>query len=213
MKDILKNTKTAIFIIGLAILTWLISFAYLPDSIPMQYSVNGSVNWSANKYVASLIIIAVMIFCYLTFIFSTKKNQKRKKYSHIVNLDHFFSSLTQGFLYIISLIIIFNALGQNISVNYIIPLVLAVIIIIVGNYLPKLPQNKSLGIKNKWTLKSEKTWKQTHRFTSRIYIIAGLIYLLFGVFGKINSFITIPLVIILVIVPYIFSYINYSTAK
>lgn len=213
MKDILKNTKTAIFIIGLAILTWLISFAYLPDSIPMQYSVNGSVNWSANKYVAALIIIAVMIFCYLTFIFSTKKNQKRKKYSHIVNLDHFFSSLTQGFLYIISLIIIFNALGQNISVNYIIPLVLAVIIIIVGNYLPKLPQNKSLGIKNKWTLKSEKTWKQTHRFTSRIYIIAGLIYLLFGVFGKINSFITIPLVIILVIVPYIFSYINYSTAK
>lgn len=213
MKDILKNTKTSIFIIGVAILTWLISFAYLPDSIPMQYSNNGSVNWIANKYIAALIMIAVMLFCYLTFIFSTKKDQKRKNYSNLVNLDQFFSSLTQGFLYIISLIMIFNALGQNISINYIIPLVLAVILIIIGNYLPKLPQNKSLGIKNKWTLKSEKNWKQTHRFTSRIYIIVGLIYLLLGVFGKINSFVTIPLVIALVIVPYLFSYINYSTAK
>lgn len=101
------------------------------------------------------------------------------------------------------MIIIFNALGVNISVDFLVPILVGLLLIIIGNYLPKVPKNNSLGIKNKWTKKNEYVWKKTHRFTALVYILVGLIL---GLLGIINSIITIILVVILLLLPLFYSW-------
>jgi len=57
----------------------------------------------------------------------------------------------------------------------------AILIIILGNYLPKTRRNWFLGIRTPWTLSSDITWEKTHRLGGRLFMVAGIISLM-GVF-------------------------------
>lgn len=152
MKSVLKQTRFSLLIIGIAIITWLIALPFLPDSIPMQYNESGEVNWTANKFVAFIISIAIMLFCYIITNIKLFKDKDQNKFSNMKSLNTFINPLVQAFLYFIFLIIIFNALGVSISVSFVIPTLVGLLLIIIGNYLPK---NNALGIRNKWTKASE----------------------------------------------------------
>ena len=45
----------------------------------------------------------------------------------------------------------------------------------IGNFLPKCKQNKFIGIRLSWTMKSEHNWYKTHRFGGKAYLIYGII--------------------------------------
>lgn len=210
MKHVLKQTWFSLFIIGVAIITWLIALPFLPNSIPMQYSDNGDVNWSANRFVAFVISIAIMLFCYIVTNIKLSKDKDQDKFSNMYSLNSFINPLVQAFLYLIFLIIIFNALGFSVSVDFLIPILVGLLLIIIGNYLPKVPKNNSLGIRNKWTKKNEFVWKKVHRFTALVYILVGLCLFILGLLGIINSIITIVLVIILLLFPLFYSWYIYQ---
>ncbi|RIL93084.1 SdpI family protein, partial [Staphylococcus equorum] len=112
--------------------------------------------------------------------------------------------------YIISMVMIFSALGQSVSVEFLVSIFLGILLIIVGNYLPKAPRNGLFGIKNKWVKSSEAVWKKAQRFSSRVYISVGLAFLILGLFSVINSVITIALCIILILLPFCYSYYLYQ---
>lgn len=210
MKYALKQTWFSLLIIGVAIVTWIIALPFLPNSIPMQYNDSGEVNWSANKFLAFIISIAIMLFCYIVTNIKLTKDKDQNKFSNMQSLNSIINTLVQGFLYLIFLIIIFNSLGVSISVNFIIPMLVGLLLIIIGNYLPKVPKNNSLGIKNKWTKNNEFVWKKTHRFTALVYILVGLFFFILGLLSIINSVITILLVIILVLFPLFYSWYIYQ---
>lgn len=110
MKDKLKQTWLSLFIIFLAIITWLIALPSLPNEIAMQYSSAGDVTWSTNKFIAFIFSIAVMLFCY--FVMNNKtifNNKNNNHFSGKKSFKKFLSPIVQLFIYIIFLIIIFNA--------------------------------------------------------------------------------------------------------
>ncbi len=47
--------------------------------------------------------------------------------------------------------------------------------ICMGNFLPTVTQNRTLGIKLSWTLNNEQCWKLTHRFGGKVFVLAGLL--------------------------------------
>ncbi len=53
--------------------------------------------------------------------------------------------------------------------------------LILGNYLPTVRPNSTLGIKIWWTFTSEENWNATHRFAGKVWV-AGGIALLLGLF-------------------------------
>ncbi|HAL09699.1 MULTISPECIES: SdpI family protein [Mammaliicoccus] len=212
MKEILKRTKFDLFIIGLSVISWIIALPFLPNSIPMQYSASGEINWSANKLIAAIVMIGIMIFCYVVTNIKIAKDTDQEKFSNVASLNELLNPLGQGFIYVISLIMIFNGLGHNISANFIIPVLVGLLLIITGNYLPKVPKNNSLGIKNKWTKASEFVWKKTHRFAAVIYIIGGIVMFILGLLNIINSAITITLAILIVLLPFLYSWMTYQSS-
>lgn len=54
----------------------------------------------------------------------------------------------------------------------------AVLIILLGNYLPKTRPNWFLGIRTPWTLSSDDTWEKTHRLGGRLFLLSGFIGLI-----------------------------------
>lgn len=44
-----------------------------------------------------------------------------------------------------------------------------------GNLMPKVRQNSTIGIKIKWTLENEQNWNATHRFSGRLWVLGGIL--------------------------------------
>ncbi len=109
------------------------------------------------------------------------------------------------------------ALDNAIPITLGVPVLLGLVLIVAGNYLPKSRQNYTIGLKLPWTLNDADNWNKTHRLTGYLYILAGLI-LIGGAFisrgfQTTNGLTpTVFLAIVLVIVPRFYSYWLYKRA-
>ena len=45
----------------------------------------------------------------------------------------------------------------------------SLLFIVIGNYLPKIKQNNTIGIRIVWILQDEENWNATHSFSGRIW--------------------------------------------
>ena len=75
---------------------------------------------------------------------------------------------------------------------------------VIGNLMPKVKQNYSLGIKIPPTLHDKENWYKTHRFAGKLWVLGGVIICLTAVFENIFVFMTITLVI--AFAPMVYSY-------
>lgn len=51
----------------------------------------------------------------------------------------------------------------------------SVLMIALGNYMPRIKPNYTFGIRLPWTLASEENWRATHRFAGPVYMAAGAV--------------------------------------
>ena len=96
------------------------------------------------------------------------------------------------------------ALGHGVRMEMIMPVLVGLILVIMGNYLPKCKQNYTIGIKIPWTLNSEENWNRTHRMAGRLWVVCGLVCMLTGFFG--GFWIFLGLVLVMVLVPFLYSW-------
>lgn len=68
--------------------------------------------------------------------------------------------------------ILSQALGWQFEVRHFL-LVPALLFIVLGNYMPKMRYNPVMGIRTPWTLRDERVWDKTHRFSGPIFMLAG----------------------------------------
>ena len=59
-----------------------------------------------------------------------------------------------------------------------VPVLLGILFLWVGNYFPKLRRNRTLGIKVSWTIGNEENWNRTHRFAGKVWVCGGLLLLI-----------------------------------
>ena len=106
-----------------------------------------------------------------------------------------------------------NALGYKdvINLNLWTNVLLGIVLIVVGNYLPKCRQNYMIGIKLPWTLDNEENWDYTHRMAGKWWIIGGVLTILLG-FQKFVDPIgaAVGIILIVTLIPAIASYIYYK---
>lgn len=76
-----------------------------------------------------------------------------------------------------------KALGYNINIPMIAILLVSIIQVLIGNYLPKCKQNGTVGIRVAWTMKSEKNWNKTHRFAGKLYVLSGFLSIVLSLCG------------------------------
>ncbi len=75
------------------------------------------------------------------------------------------------------LAILAKGLGVPLDIDRVLQGVYSVLIIGLGNVMPKLPRNGLVGIRTPWTLADPTVWERTHRTAGYLFIAAGLISL------------------------------------
>lgn len=73
------------------------------------------------------------------------------------------------------------------SVNVLISGVVGLLFIGVGNYLPRVKQNYTLGIKTPWALADPENWRRTQRFGGACFMVLGVGLIVMSVAGSVLS--------------------------
>lgn len=87
--------------------------------------------------------------------------------------------------------------------------------VVFGNYLPKIRQNSTMGIKVKWALENEENWNATHRFSGKCWFICGILCMVCSLFSDYYGSVLVFMVLVLIaaLVPCFYSYLYYKKMK
>ena len=207
------NRKKAILLTSLLtfipMIVGLILWNQLPEKMPVHFNYAGEPdNWASKAFAVFFIPLFLWAIHLLTG-FITLADPKKQNISDKMFL---LSLLIIPVTSIISCIATYSgALGIDLSINLVMHLFLGLLLIIVGNYLPKSRQNYTIGIKLPWTLSDAENWNKTHRF-------AGILWMLCGLIALVNAFLDITVIPIILIavaaaVPAIYSFALYKQQK
>ena len=189
----------------LPILAGLLLWDRLPEQIPTHWGPTGEVDgWSSKAFAVIglpvIVLVLHWICVFATYLDPKNKNQHQKPMTLVLwicpVITVLLSTLTLG-----------SALGWQPNVSMITPVLLGILFMVIGNYMPKCTRNYTIGIKISWTLNSEENWNATHRFVGKVWFVGGLAMMLCGFLpGLWMALGVCALTLILVVIPVVYSW-------
>lgn len=181
-------------------------YAHLPEQLPTHWDWQGNVNGYMSK--PAVVLGLPLFFAAMNGLmhFSLRADPKR------ANIIGNIRVLIRWTMPVLSLIILpytyLWALGwQQIPMEKLIPVLVGLLIMGLGNYLPKCRQNYTSGIKLPWTLYDEDNWNRTHRVAGRLWMVGGLGIMVSAFWG--GSTLLLAVILAITLIPGIYSYCLY----
>ena len=174
----------------------------LPEQIPSHWGIDGEIDgWSSKAFAVfgfPCLLLALHWVCVLASCADPKaKNYHPKMLQLVLWICPVLSLVLNSLVYA-------TALGYPLEVQILMPLLVGLMFLIVGNLLPKCRQSYTLGIKLPWTLHNEENWNKTHRFGGKLWVIGGVITMATAFLG--SFWILLAVLIVMVAAPTIYSY-------
>ena len=189
----------------LPILLGLLLWNQLPDKLPTHFGVDGAADGFSGKGFAVFGLPLLMLFFHGVIFFATRLDKQNRGHNEkVLNLV----GLIFPTMSIVNSVVIYSlALGKELNLTMLLFPLLGLLFIAIGNWLPKIKQNSTLGIKIRWTLYSEENWNKTHRFAGFLWVIGGVIFCLMGFVPEKMLVFLLPLqIILLACVPMVYSW-------
>lgn len=213
MINFVKKNKWKIIISSLVtllpIVAGLILWDKLPDMVPSHWGPTGEVDAYSSKeffvFGLPLLMLGLNLLCTIAAGLDPKNKNHEGKPLILVY------ALIPALTILLSVATYFAALELPIPVLNMVIAAFGLMIVVIGNYLPKCKQSYTIGIKISWTLNSEKNWVATHRMAGKLWVIAGALIILTALLpAKLIIWFFIPILLASVIVPFVYSYIYYK---
>lgn len=196
-------------IILLPILFGVMMWNDLPDTMTTHWGADGNADGFSGKSFAVFglpaILLVLHLICLLfTFLDKKQKEQNAKALRMIFWIVPILSLFTNGFMYR-------AAFGKELDTEFFTLALLGVMFIFMGNYLPKIRPNRTLGIRIPWTLYNEENWNKTHRLGGKVWVVSGLL-IVFSVFLPLTAMVWIMVFAIgaAALIPIVYSYSIYK---
>ena len=174
--------KWILGIIVLSVIVTVVLMQFMPDQIPAHYNSAGVVDRMGSKY-ESLIWPATTALMGGFFLLMTRfvKTASEKKVLHIVSIVIEFLFVALGVYFMIKSIHYDPTAAApdiNADVSRIASIAIGIVLIILGNFMPKISRNKLFGLRTTWTLKSDVVWQKSNRFCGICSVACGLLMVL-----------------------------------
>lgn len=199
--DILSALLCAMLIIpGVSV------YGRLPDRIATHFDISGSPGQYVSKGFAvvgiPLVISAIqLMLCLVTNLFY--QTDKRDMLNRVIRF------IVPTVFYFAQLCILLYALGRIKDPTSVVCTFMAVLLVIAGNYMPKVRRNMFLGFRTPHTLRYQEVWDKTHRFAGVMCVICGIVMMPFSLM-KLYSAVAV-IIAVMLIIPLIYSEVVYHS--
>ena len=201
------NKKLLLFTSILILLSSLVGCVFwyqLPEKMPTHFNLLGQADGYNHKVFAIFGLPALMLLMHWLLLFLMIKDPKSSNISSKIQVLIYWII---PFVSCLSMISIFGeSLGYSMMSGLLAQIFMGVVMIVIGNYLPKTHRNYIIGIRLPWTLENDENWRKTHRLAGKIWVLGGLLLFL-------NSFVQIYVywvffltLLLVVLMPGVYSY-------
>jgi uncharacterized membrane protein len=203
----------AVLIISAQMMVSIVSYPFLPDSVPSHWDASGQVNGYLPKLVNALLypLLSIGIYVLVRVLMTIGprlgyQNQRNASIG-VVNL------ILDGvllFMLIVQLATTAFALGVPIDLTFVVCLMVSLLFIFLGNYMGKLRRNFWAGIRTPWTISSDVVWERTHRLGGWLFVLTGLLGVIMSFIPALRLWGLMAVIFVVVIVLVVYSYVIYQ---
>lgn len=158
----------------LPILLGIILYNQLPEQMPIHFTIGDTPDNYANKNFALFGIPLIMAIVQAICMFSSINKLKHKEKPRIIKIMEWCIPVVTVLVYIIMVEV---SLGSDVYVGKSICLILGILFMIIGNYLPKMGYDTAKGIFHP-TPSNEKAFRKMSKAMGYSFIILGIILLI-----------------------------------
>ncbi len=199
--ELLLTTAVTLLPILVGVVLW--------DQLPLEMATHFDANWEPNGWSSRTFTVfglpAIIAALHVVCVFATSADPRRKNISDkLFRLVLWICPLVS---WVCAAATYSYALNMDLNLPVLMSLFLAVVFVVIGNYLPKCRQNYTMGIRLPWTLASEDNWNKTHRLAGWLWMICGVLMFPVVLLGWHGVF--LGLIGVMVLVPGIYSYLYY----
>lgn len=166
-------------------LVWL---QFLPNRVPMHYDFNGNIDRWGSKW-ENLLLPGIVLLMGLIFLLTEKLGSREaagdeKNSAHaasnrkvlriiMIATALFFTVLQAVLLYGAGRAAANGAAQSELPLNRVTVICLGLMILVLGNYMPRAKLNSTVGFRCGWTMHSDVTWQRSNRFSGYAMMATG----------------------------------------
>ncbi|WP_417575332.1 SdpI family protein [Paratractidigestivibacter sp.] len=154
----------------------------LPAQIPVHWGADGTVNgWGPSWTVAALGFLPLVLLATLWLVprIDPKGAAYAKSGRFYLGFVIAFTVFMCGMTWL-SELTVWGVVPQTGAVGIIVTTAIGVLFIGMGNYLPRVRQNYTMGVKTPWALADPENWRRTQRFGGKCFVVMGAGFIAFG---------------------------------
>ena len=183
MKDNTQRNGNIIMLvsIGIMLVIGLILYPSLPEELPRQWGIDGSVNSTWPKLYAVLFAPVVSLLIWIGTYVIPKIDPRRESYEKFGGFYMRFRVALVVFFVGVHIL----TLTQYDNPTAIIRLMvfgIAAILAVLGNELGRVRPTWFFGIRTPWTISDDRVWTKTHRIGGRWFVAVGVLNMALAIF-------------------------------
>lgn len=199
---LLKRILVLSVISAIAFVITGIALVFMPDQVPMHYNVSGEIDRIGSKYenyIFPAIIMAMNIFWIILIKVYDRKAEKAEsdkvEKEAVSNSKILYWTAVATSIFFIGMQIMLLWIAANAAEpadtagNYdnlgkvsiiVMNVLMGFLFIFMGNIVPKAKNNGAFGVRTKWSMANDTTWRLSNRFGGRAMIISGFVVIFLG---------------------------------
>jgi len=171
-----------------------VAYPRLPERVPSHWDLHGQVNGWQSRGQAVLFIPILLLVLWGVMRGLPAIDPRRANYAKFQPTYDFMIGAVLTMVALIHFTVLASAIGVPISIHRVVPIALGLLLIAIGNQLPRARSNWWFGIRTPWTLSNERVWERTHRVGGYLMTASGVAMIA----GALVTDLTGPLVIVCV---------------
>lgn len=151
----------------------------MPETVPTHWNIKGEIDGYGSRYVY-LFIGLLPLLTYYGMALTRKIDPKQDRLNTNPKVYELFRNILSMFMVLLNGVCLYSVFNPSVDVGMLTSIPIGVLFIIMGNYMPQIPQNYFLGVRFPWAIDNEIVWKKTQRVGGYSFIVSGIILIIAG---------------------------------
>lgn len=181
----MRSQLTRWYPVALAVVAAAVSLAVLPqlpEPMAVHWDLQGNPNGWMPRATAAFLTPVMLLAVWGLLRAVPGLDPRRENYDKFSSAYDTVVAAVLALLFVGHLMVLAIALGYHVPAARIVPVLLGVMFLVVGNVMPRARSNFTFGIRTPWTLSSERVWASTHRLAGYAMAAGGLAMIAAGLF-------------------------------
>lgn len=179
----------------------------IPERVPTHWNVRGEPDGFGSRTAGALMLPLTALAVFVLLRLLPRIDPRRANYDRFADTYDWLLVFIVGAMVLMHLVMIGVYLGLPIEIERAFPAIVGLLLIGVGNMLPRARSNWWFGIRTPWTLSDERVWARTHRIGGYAMMAAGAMLLLTAAVPSVfPMWLAIALAVSAALAPAVYSY-------